>query len=102
MGNLLVMPLTVPQDAPIQDVVLQFYWETGKYIYNKPLQGSQKAKRLDSSLLDVIMKLKINYELERLILSNADSVDVIAPNELRRSIGQRLEKANLIYQKGIQ
>jgi predicted DNA-binding transcriptional regulator YafY len=97
-----VIGVTVPQDAPIENIVLQFSGETGKYIYNKPLHGSQKAKWLDNSLLEVKMNLKINYELERLILSYADSVEVIAPKELRRSIVQRLEKANLIYKERIQ
>lgn len=88
-----IIGVTVPENAPIENVVLQFVKETGKYIYNKPLHGSQKAKWLDKSLLAVTMKLKINYELERLILSYADSVEVISPESLKNSISQRLELA---------
>ena len=94
-----VIGVTVPSDASIEDVVLHFSGETGKYIYNKPLHGSQKAKWLDKSLLVVSMRLKINYELERLILSYADSVEVISPASLKHSISQRLELAIHKYQQ---
>jgi predicted DNA-binding transcriptional regulator YafY len=88
-----VIGVTVPEDAPIEDVVLRFSGETGKYINNKPLHGSQKAKWLEQSLLEVSMKLKLNYELERLILSYADSVEVISPASLKKSVSQRLALA---------
>ena len=88
-----VMGVTVPEDAPIDDVILQFSGETGKYVFNKPLHGSQKAKWLDKSLLEVTMKLKLNYELERLILSYAGNVEVLKPAELRKKIFQKLQLA---------
>ncbi len=86
-----VIGVTVPEDVPIEDVVLRFSGDTGKYIINKPLHGSQKAKWLDKSLLEVTMKLKFNYELERLILSYADSVNIIAPVSLKKCILNKLK-----------
>lgn len=88
-----VIGVTVPEDAPIEDVVLRFTGDTGKYVYNKPLHGSQKAKWLDRSILEVTMKLKINYELERLILSYAGNVEVLKPNALREKILYKLKLA---------
>ena len=88
-----IIGVTVPEDAPIENVMLQFSGETGKYIYNKPLHGSQIAKWLNTSLLEVTMKLKLNYELERLILSYADSVEVIMPKSLKSTIKMKLQKA---------
>lgn len=88
-----VIGVTVPEDAPIEDVVLRFTGDTSKYIYNKPLHGSQKAKWLDKTSMEVTMKLKLNYELERLILSYADSVDVVSPKTLKGTIEIKLQKA---------
>ena len=88
-----IIGVTVPEDAPIENVMLQFSGETGKYIHNKPLHGSQVAKWLNTSLLEVTMKLKLNYELERLILSYADSVEVIMPKSLKSTIKMKLQKA---------
>ena len=88
-----VIGVTVPDDAPIENVVLRFSGDTGKYIFNKPLHGSQKAKWLDKSLLEVTMKLKINYELERLILSYAGNLEVLKPAELREKILHKLKLA---------
>lgn len=83
---------TVP-DGPVEAVVLHFLGETGKYIFNKPVHGSQKAKWLDNSTLEVQLKLKINYELERLILSYADVVVVVQPGSLRNNINRKISQA---------
>lgn len=94
-----VIGVTAPKDAPIKEVVLHFTGDTGKYIVNKPLHGSQKAKWLDSSLLIVSMKLKINYELERLILSYTGSVQVIKPSGLREKIVSKLKQGTKVNLK---
>lgn len=96
-----VIGVTVPEDAPIEDVVLRFTGDTGKYIYNKPLHGSQKAKWLEQFLLEVAMQLKINYELERLILSYAGNIEVLKPTGLREKIFHKLKLAEQQNKKQI-
>ncbi len=59
----------------------------------KPLHGSQKSKWLDKNTLEVSLKIIINYELERLILSYADSGKVITPKTLAASITNKLKEA---------
>ena len=39
-----IIGVTVPENGKGVEVVLHFNEETGKYIYNKPLHGSQKPK----------------------------------------------------------
>jgi predicted DNA-binding transcriptional regulator YafY len=85
-----VVGVTVPDDKPVEHIVLHFFGETGKYIYNKPLHGSQVRKWLDNSILEVRLNLKVNYELERLILSYADAVAVIKPLHLKNLILKRV------------
>ncbi|MBK6479610.1 MAG: WYL domain-containing protein [Saprospiraceae bacterium] len=88
-----IIGVTKPVDAVLENVVLHFIGKTGKYMENKPLHGSQKSKWLDDVTLEVNLKLIINYELERLILSYANSVSVIHPLSLANDIQNRLEEA---------
>lgn len=89
--------VTKPEGEVIENVVLHFLGKTGKYIQTKPLHGSQKANWIDSNILEVRLDVISNYELERLILSYADSVKVIAPAHFKSIIIKRIQNALLQY-----
>ena len=78
--------------AVLENVVLHFNQLTGKYMENKSLHETQKHKWLDENTLEVKIKVKVNYELERLILSYAESVAVVEPQNLKDKIKSRLLK----------
>jgi predicted DNA-binding transcriptional regulator YafY len=78
--------VTKPENTKVENVVLLFKGKTGHYIESKPIHGSQKLKRIDSETVEVNLNVIINYELERLILSYADSVEVLKPKSLVDSI----------------
>ncbi len=88
-----IIGVTKPVDAEPEKVVLNFKGRTGNYMETKPLHGSQKRKWIDENTLEVTLDIIINYELERLILSYADSVSVIQPLRLAEAIKNRLEEA---------
>ncbi|MEO6135464.1 MAG: WYL domain-containing protein [Ginsengibacter sp.] len=88
-----IIGVTKPIDAALENLVLHFIGKTGKYIETKPLHGSQKSEWLDEQKLEVKLQIFINYELERLILSYADSVSVIQPLSLAQKIKSRLSDA---------
>jgi len=88
-----IIGVTKPVDASLENVVLHFFGRTGKYMESKPLHGSQKSNWIDDQTLEVKLQLIVNYELERLILSYADSVKVIEPINLASLIKSRLEMA---------
>lgn len=92
-----IIGVTKPVDSNPEDVILHFKGKTGKYMETKPLHGSQRSAWIDSETLEVKLELIINYELERLILSYADSVVVISPENLKKSIAARLEQASGNY-----
>jgi predicted DNA-binding transcriptional regulator YafY len=92
-----IIGVTKPVDAEPQKVVLHFKGRTGKYMETKPLHGSQKQKWIYGNTLEVTLYIIINYELERLILSYADSVVVIQPLSLADSIMNKLEQAYTQY-----
>jgi predicted DNA-binding transcriptional regulator YafY len=82
--------VTKPDGSNSEDVILVFTGKTGHYIESKPLHGSQKSKWLDPDTLEVRLRLLVNYELERLILSYADVVRVVEPVGLKDKIVKRL------------
>jgi predicted DNA-binding transcriptional regulator YafY len=63
------------------------------YVETKPIHASQHLleKSDDGSIFQI--NVIWNYELEREILGFGDSIEVIAPKNLRRRIHQRLNKA---------
>jgi len=88
-----IIGVTKPLDKEVEQVVLCFFGKTAKYIESKPLHGSQKPRWIDENTLEVRLEVIINYELERLILSFAESVSVIKPLSLADEIKKRLKKA---------
>ena len=92
-----IIGVTKPMGNKVEKVVLHFVGKTGKYIETKPLHGSQKPKWIDENIFEVRLDLIINYELERLILSYADSVKVISPLKLSKLIQGRLENSLKLY-----
>jgi predicted DNA-binding transcriptional regulator YafY len=92
-----IIGVTNPDSRIVEQIVLHFYGKTAKYMETKPLHGSQKSKWVESNTLEVKLSLKINYELERLILSYADSVKIIKPLGLIKVIKDRLQKAATFY-----
>ena len=77
-----IIGVTNVENAPIEKVHFLVHGKTAHYIYTKPLHGSQVAKWLDDGVLDVKLEVKINYELERLLLSYAPSITILAPQSL--------------------
>ena len=88
-----IIGVTKPINAETEKVVLHFKGRTGNYMETKPLHGSQKPKWIDNNTLEITLDIIINYELERLILSYADSVAVLQPTTLANAIKSRLGEA---------
>ena len=88
-----IIGVTKPADSDPEKVVLNFKGKTAKYMETKPLHGSQKSRWLDNNSLEITLSLIINYELERLLLSYADSVSVLKPKNLAIALKNRLKEA---------
>ena len=93
-----IIGVTKPIDAEIENVVLHFNAKTGKYMETKPIHETQISKWLDKNTFEARLKVIVNYELERLILSYADSVTVIKPLKLATIIKKRLKEALKQYE----
>lgn len=83
-------------NEPVEDIHFLVHGKTAHYIYTKPLHNYQRHSWIDDNTLDVRIKLKINYELKRILLSYADSITVLAPQRLvdehKRSLKKAMER----------
>jgi predicted DNA-binding transcriptional regulator YafY len=61
------------------------------------LHATQKEKPTENGL-EVRINVIPNYELESLILSFGERVQVLAPEWLAAKISERIKKATLLYQ----
>ena len=86
-----VIGVTIPQDKDVVTVKLQFSERRYPYIASKPIHESMKYIDKENRIIsiDVIP----NKELESLILSFGDDVEVLAPIEFREQIATKI-KAN--------
>ena len=88
--------VTRPEGVDLQEIFLKFTPEVAPYIITKPLHPSQKHKN-DPTGLKVRIKVIQNFELERLILSFGEQVQVISPQDFKERISQRLNSAGRLY-----
>ncbi len=85
-----VIGVTVnPECKPVQ-IVLKVANTLFPYIQTKPLHGSQRVKERGDKYTIVELRVIPNYELESLILSHGDRLEVLAPLELREQIKIRI------------
>ena len=80
----------------IERVILKIDRQTWPYIETKPIHGSQKVIERAENYVMIALDLKINFELETLILSRGEAIEVISPEYLRNRIKERV---NVLQQK---
>lgn len=91
--------VTKPAGATVEDILLHCFNKTAFYIESKPLHGSQKSKWIRHDLLEVKLKVLVNYELENLIMSYSDCLVVLKPQHLAEKIRGNLKSAMEKYEQ---
>lgn len=91
-----IVGVTRSQGAELQKIVLSFNSEVAPYIITKPLHPSQKHKNGPTGI-EVRIKVIPNYELERLILSFGEQVQVVSPQDFKERISHRIKLADGLY-----
>ena len=74
----------------IEDVVLSFTPQQGKYVKALPWHPSQEIVADNDKEFRVRLRVAVNYELEQKILTHTDAVQVISPKELAHTIRDKL------------
>ena len=88
-----IIGVTNIDNEPVEKIHFLVHGKTAHYLYTKPLHGSQVAKWLEDNTLDVTLKVKINYELKRTLLSYAPFITILSPQSLVEEHKESLKKA---------
>ena len=92
-----VIGVSVPKDVEIQKVILKIDSDLWPYIKTKPLHGSQRIKDETNEYTIIQLELKPNYELEALILSYGEKIEVLQPEYFRNLIKHRINQCQNKY-----
>jgi predicted DNA-binding transcriptional regulator YafY len=86
--------VTVDPDKPVEEVKLRINATRYPYIETKPFHWSQTELKNETTkdYRVVRLKVRINNELETMIFSYGEDVEVLAPECLRQRIVERVER----------
>ena len=86
-----IIGVTRPKEGTLETIQLVISSQLAPYILTKPLHGSQKKLNQDENGLTLQIEVIPNYELEQLILSYGEGIQVKSPEYLREKIKTRLQ-----------
>jgi predicted DNA-binding transcriptional regulator YafY len=85
-----IVGVSVPNDGLIHQVIIKVSDALLPYIKTKPIHGSQKIVIKEQNESLVFLTLMPNYELESLLLSYGEGIEVLSPESLRQKMSQRI------------
>ena len=91
-----VIGVTVPEEEP-EDVVLRISKPRFEYIRTKPLHLSQRIVEENDYFAVITINVKVNKELEALILSFGNDIEVLSPDDFRTRIAKKIQSMNQKY-----
>lgn len=89
-----VIGVTVNQGERVDNIKIWVAKHHAPYVETKPLHHSQIIEKTneDGSIV-ICIKVKLNFELERIILGYGDAMKVLQPERLIKRISKRLKNA---------
>jgi predicted DNA-binding transcriptional regulator YafY len=91
-----VIGVTVP-DVDAEDIVIKVTGKRFNYIRTKPLHLSQRIVEEAEDYAIISINVKVNKELESLILSFGEDIEVMAPASFRDRIAEKIQETNKKY-----
>lgn len=91
-----VIGVTV-SDGDAEDIVIKVTGKRFNYIRTKPLHLSQRIIEEAEGYAVISINVKVNKELESLILSFGDDMEIIAPASFRDRIAEKIQATNKKY-----
>lgn len=93
-----VVGVTVNQGLKARTIELWIDADNAPYVVTKPFHHSQKLENEnEDGSINITLKLKINYEIERLLLGFGEGLEVIKPEGLRKRIQTKMKAALARY-----
>jgi predicted DNA-binding transcriptional regulator YafY len=93
-----IVGVTKSEKMPVEEVIFSLNRAHAPYTITKPLHQSQEIleTKPDGTVVFMI-KVQLNFELERELLGFGENLEVITPRRLRKIIKRRLNLANDFY-----
>ncbi|MEE3415141.1 MAG: WYL domain-containing protein [Prevotella sp.] len=91
-----VVGVTVPE-GDSEDIVIKVSKRRFNYIKTKPLHMSQRVIEESDDYVIVSINVKVNNELEALLLSFGSDVEVLSPESFRTRIAEKIKAMNHKY-----
>lgn len=87
-----------PFGKELQKVIFRVSNDLVPYIRTKPLHGTQRELSSDEDGVRMQIEVYVNFELEQLILSHGEKIEVLEPIALREQIQQRIKACMKKYE----
>ena len=87
-----IIGVTKPTNQSLTKIIFQASPELAPYLITKPLHGSQKRISNTKNGFQFSIEVVPNIELEKLILSHSEQLEVIEPEWFRNNLKHKLEK----------
>lgn len=94
-----IVGVTLNAGSPIHHVKLFVDNSNAPYVLTKPIHPSQKTVETQEDGVIISLDVKLNFELERVIIGYGESMKVLAPQKLKNRIHYKLKKALENYEK---
>ena len=94
-----VIGVTVPDNCEPENVVLRVNNSRYNYIKTKPLHSSWDIIEETADYTTISITVKINKELESLILSFGPDMEVLEPTDFRQRIAEKIRSMNEKYKR---
>ncbi|MHA7058667.1 helix-turn-helix transcriptional regulator [Aquimarina sp. M1] len=94
-----VIGVTVSENVEPEFIKFRVDNRNAPYVITKPFHSSQQIVSQDERGATFSIRVRINFELERLILGFGDSIEVLEPKKLRARIHKKLKRALQRYEQ---
>ena len=93
-----IIGVTLPKKQTPVKVTFRVFGDDAKYLVTKPLHASQMVIKESDSWVDFGIQVIPNYELESVLLSFGDRLEVLKPSSLRKKFSERISLLKNRYQ----
>ena len=92
-----IIGITMPKGEQICEVTFRVRGDDAKYLITKPIHPSQEIIQKKDEAVDFSIKVVPNFELESVLLSFGERLEVLQPVNLKTNIGQRARALVELY-----
>ena len=92
--------VTVLTDDQLIEIEMKIDSNNAPYVLTKPFHASQQLlNEFEDGSVIIGLKVHHNFEIERLLIGFADSIEILKPNSLRKRLKYKFKMAYQIYER---